>query len=674
MTYPEYSLPEYEPIIKQKTKQNKRNLILGLVAGIIILIVLCGALAVAVGQVLSSAYEGKAALEQAQAEAMELNFEAAEEYLYLADEEFAKADRGFLVLNTISFIPWIGAQIEATDVMLKSGREVIAALIEIVDLGGELMRLSGLSQNDLEDMLGGLEPNMTFDDLPSETKRAVLLRLSSSAADLELMQNKLAIAEEELARLPKDELVSPILIALEPVTKQLEVFQSTLRMMAIASKLLPDFAGLDQESTHLLLFLNNGELRPGGGFIGTYGILKMKDADIVSLETKDVYNLDNPAAPYITAQAPEPLRKYNAADKWFFRDANWSPDFAVSSRQALELFNQEVRSLPPAVQQQAQLPVTILHVIGFTPTYASELLRLTGPIAVGGQTFTPENVYDLLEYQVEFGYVDQGVPVEQRKEILADLVAEMKTRLLSLPLDQWSRLIDVTQEALRTKQLVMYSEEQSLEEVLTRVGWGGRMMASLSDTQLVVDANMGSLKSDRVVKRNIKYEIFKNSQGEYLGRTTINYDHQGKFDYQTTRYRTYTRLYLPLGSEWLKTKGALVDDKLRNPEAQPGTVDIAEDLGLTTFGAFIAIEPGASGELVFEYQLAPRVVEAIEAHRYQLTVLKQIGAANYPLTLDLDFDKKVSSAMPSEAEEGWGDDTYHLNTILDQDLIFHVSL
>ena len=124
----------------------------------------------------------------------------------------------------------------------------------------------------------------------------------------------------------------------------------------------------------------------------------------------------------------------------------------------------------------------------------------------------------------------------------------------------------------------------------------------------------------------------------------------------------------------MRTKGALVDDKLRNPAGDPGTVDIGQDLGFTTFGTFIAIEPGAVGELVFEYKLAPSVVEAIEMHLYQLTVIKQIGAANYPLTLNLDFDKKVSSAMPSEDEEGWGDDTYRLNTILDQDLIFNVSL
>ncbi|MBU0646012.1 DUF4012 domain-containing protein [Patescibacteria group bacterium] len=672
----EFHYPDYqpEPVIEPKSRPNRRNLWLGLALATIVLVVLGGILAVAAGQVLSSAYEGKAALERARAEALDLNFEAAEEYLYLADQEFAKADRGFLVLNTISFIPWVGSQIEAADVMLKSGREVIAALIEIVDLGGELMRLSGLSATDLEEMLGGLEPSMTFDDLPSETKRAILLRFSSSAAELELLQNKLAIAQEELARLPKDELVSPILIALEPVTEQLAVFESTLRIMAIASSLLPEFAGLDQESTHLLLFLNNGELRPGGGFIGTYGILKMKDADIVSLETKDVYNLDNPASPYLTQMAPEPLQRYNAADKWFFRDANWSPDFGVSSRQALELFNEEVRALPPAVQNQVQMPVSIQHVIGFTPTFASELLRLTGPIAVGGQTFTPENVFDLLEYQVEFGYAEQGIPLTQRKEILADLVAEMKVRLLSLPLAEWSRLIEVSQEAWRTKQLVMYSEEQALEDVLTRVGWGGRMVPWAGDQQLVVDANMGSLKSDRVVKRTVKYEIFQNSDGQYLGRTTIKYDHQGNFDYQTTRYRTYTRLYLPLGSEWLKTKGALVDDQLRNPKGESGTVEVGEDLGFTTFGAFIAIEPGATGELVFEYRLAPSVVRAIEAHRYQLSWLKQIGTANYPLTLDLDFDKKVTSAMPAEAAEGWGDDVYHLNTFLDQDLIFNVSL
>ena len=77
---------------------------------------------------------------------------------------------------------------------------------------------------------------------------------------------------------------------------------------------------------------------------------------------------------------------------------------------------------------------------------------------------------------------------------------------------------------------------------------------------------------------------------------------------------------------------------------------------------------------MFEYELAPSVKQAIADGSYDLTVLKQLGARDYPLTLQLDFDKKVANAQPAEERGQWGDDLYRLNTILDQDHVFSVSL
>jgi hypothetical protein len=44
--------------------------------------------------------------------------------------------------------------------------------------------------------------------------------------------------------------------------------------------------------TFLILFQNNLELRPGGGFIGSFGILKVKDGTVVEFSTHDTANFD----------------------------------------------------------------------------------------------------------------------------------------------------------------------------------------------------------------------------------------------------------------------------------------------------------------------------------------------------------------------------------------------
>ena len=166
--------------------------------------------------------------------------------------------------------------------------------------------------------------------------------------------------------------------------------------------------------------------------------------------------------------------------------------------------------------------------------------------------------------------------------------------------------------------------------------------------------------------------IFQNSGGDYVGRTHILYDHKGSFDWKTTRYRTYTRLYTPKGTTFIQASGTLANDLSKNPSASTGGVDIGEELEMTVFGAFTSVEPGEQQELVFEYYLADEIAEAVENGEYSLTVYKQMGASKYELELDLDFGENVQYAIPGEDRSEWGDSRYLLNTYLDQDLSFEV--
>ena len=95
---------------------------------------------------------------------------------------------------------------------------------------------------------------------------------------------------------------------------------------------------------------------------------------------------------------------------------------------------------------------------------------------------------------------------------------------------------------------------------------------------------------------------------------------------------------------------------------------------MTVFGTFTSIEPGETRSLIYEYKIAPAVLDAITQGMYALTVFKQNGSANHALTLDLNFGKNVLHATPPENSNEWGDSRYRLNTILDQDKKIEVEL
>jgi hypothetical protein len=638
----------------------------------VLLVVWVGGVIIASVHVATKSYQASQKMLDAEASAQLFAFEQASEELLEAEALLASAQRGVPVIRTMEWVPRYGSSVESVADLIDAGHSVTEALANLFVLGEELVRLSGLSEEYLQDMQLGLEPKVTFDDLSVETKRAVLQRLSAAAEDLDLFAANLDIITEEFALLSKDARVSPLFATLDPLLGQVEEMREQLEVFAVVAKLLPSFGGLEDPATTLLLFLNNDEIRPGGGFIGSYGVLIADGGDIATLETADVYTLDDAVEDQVTRIPPYPLTSYNASDKWLFRDANWSPDFAASAESALELFASEVALLEDATD----IPVAtqVDHVAAFTPTYASALLEIVGDITVGGQTFTSENVSELLEYQVQFAYADDGTPYTQRKEILADLINEMKSRLFSLPYEQWQPVVEATQEALRTKQIVLYSTDEQTQAVLDATAWGGRVTEPTgTDMLFVVDANLASLKSDPFVDRETKYELYENASGQWIGRVSTTYTHNGSFDWRTTRYRTYTRLYVPLGSRLLSTSGSLVNDLSLNPSGASGTTDAYEEFGLQVYGAFTAVEPGAEQTLVFEFEVAPEVAVLAESRVYKLTVLKQIGAFDRALTLELDFGKTLSRATPSEEVSQWGDQVYRLETVLDQDSAFEVS-
>jgi hypothetical protein len=668
-------LHSVEPHEVHRPHERRRRVGVALWALALVFVVWGIVMMVSAGSVVSAALDGRDAVERAKIAAQSLDFATTQHELEQATEAFNRADEAFTWIEPVIVLPWVGTQVRAAQQMIEAGRDVTEALLLVASLGDELIRLTGLSGEQIQAMREGVESSLRFDELPSETKRAILLRLATAGPDMELVAARIAIVRSELSEISREGVMGPILQALDPIQQRLEEAQQLLHSFAVAAKLLPSFAGLDRERAYLVLLLNNAELRPGGGFIGTYGVLRVENGDIKTLVTQDSYALDRATTPNASLIPPEPLARYNEASEWWFRDSNWSPDFAVSAQQALRLFAEETAGIPPEQRDVTMEPVTFDGVIGLTPTFLSGLLALTGSIEAGGQTFTAENILDTLEYQVEIGYVGQGIPEAQRKEIIADLVNALKAKAFALPLERLSDVATLFVNGFETKQVGLYSQDTSIEEVLTDVGWGGRVTApEETDVQLVVDANLASLKTDPKVERTIGYKVYRNNSGQFIGRTTITYNHMGSFDWKTTRYRTYTRLYAPEGTRFVRSEGCLQNDALKNPSGKGAEPQTGTELGLAWVGCFTSIEPGKTGTLSFDYELAPSVVEMIQDGSYRLLVEKQMGAAAHALTLHLDFDKTVTTVSPSEDAGRWGDDTYELSTKLDQDLLFEVGL
>ncbi len=429
----------------------------------------------------------------------------------------------------------------------------------------------------------------------------------------------------------------------------------------VEKNLLQTVLGFEKPRTYLILFLNNTELRPGGGFIGAYALLQMDKGTPHLLKVEGTEIIDNTGKKDFESVAPDPITKYLKVARWYFRDSNWSPDFAVSSQKSAELFLKQ--------GGLGEIP-NIDAVIGFTPSVIEEILKIHGPIKINGEEFNAANFTEKLEYEVEYGYKSKGIEFVQRKNMLRDLAYSLLDNLRFDVFIKWQKYYDLSQRLLKEKQVVFFAQDNDEQNIFISKDWAGKMKSTVGDYLLWADANLGSLKTDAVLKRELTYTIIPTTTDKFVATAKIKFIHQGKFDWRTSRYRDYARVYVPVGSKLIRASGTMESEK----STKPGVVDQGVENGRQWFGGFIAVEPGRTAELSFQYYLPENIVTAIDNGEYNLLTQKQIGTNGVKLTLELDFGKKLSAATPGENPDKYGDSRYDLSTDLKEDREFKVII
>lgn len=563
--------------------------------------------AVVTPSVMAAVRHGSQAREQltaAQAALEDQDFTAAITAADKATDELSSARDASHRLAAFRPIPWIGTQVKAVDVIL--------------DVGINLTEAMGDGIVAVQQILGPLQEgqgNISLATLTPADKRQILKRLSESEPQLTSVKDNIGRAVNRFADVPDSGLMPQLADVVTQLREQLPFLQDTVSQLIPATKIIPAIAGFPDAKTYLFLLENNTELRPTGGFIGTYGILKVNSGEISSFVTNDVYNLDTPAKDRLHVTPPKALTMYNDTTQWFFRDSNWSPDFPTSAEKALEFYR-----LEGGAQKNFD------GVIAVTPTFISSLLKISGDITVDKITFTPDNLIDRLQ------------PLASRKELIGEMSTVLMDRILALPQRRWQELITAMTTALEERHMLLYAREAGLQQQIVDQHWGGALVPYNVDGLAVIDANLASLKTDSVMDRAVDYNLDITSDAA-TATVKITYTNKGKFTTTTTRYRTYTRVYVPLGSKLVSSSGALRNDKLRG--ARPGTVDVTEELGRTVFGAFISIEPGEVGTLSFTYELPGQVLTAVRNGSYELFVQKQAGTRAHGLTATLRFPTDV---------------------------------
>lgn len=361
------------------------------------------------------------------------------------------------------------------------------------------------------------------------------------------------------------------------------------------------------DKTYLVLFQNNMELRPGGGFIGSFAIVKTQNGSIKSYEIHDTANFDGRIPE--NNDMPEPMKKMFKINAWKLRDSNYSPDYPTNVRKAVEFY------------YQGKGEEKFNGVIAVNAQVLERVLEATGPITLEDYPITLESGSALvtLEKQVEIDFSKQGIERGDRKNVMGEFLDEIMKRSAQLSKIDKLKLAKNLISELENKNIQLYFDDNKLNALINKKGWGGVVDKNWdNDYLMVVDANLGAYKSDYFMKRSMDYSVDM-SQEIPEATLRITYEHTGKTkDWMTRDYLSYLRVYLPKGSRV-------------NETSEIGEVSYSEDLNKKVMGGFVEVPLNSTKTIEIKYTLPKELQNKI----YQLKVQKQSGSGIVPMNVEV---------------------------------------
>lgn len=377
----------------------------------------------------------------------------------------------------------------------------------------------------------------------------------------------------------------------------------------------------NKERNYLILFHNNMELRPGGGFIGAFGIVKIKNGHVLSVDTNDLSNFDE-LIPDGT-KPPYPMREIGYVDSWKLRDSNWSPDFSTNARKAEEFYR-----LGGGKED-------FTGIVGITSNVLTSLLKVVGPVRIEGYPgeYDSENAVLMLEYQVEKSFDEQGIEQSERKSIMGELAGVILKRTQELNLIEKKRLAEILLEDLRKKDIQLYFADENLQRSVENANWTGKVRSDWKkDYLMTIDANLGSYKSDYYVERALDYTI--DLSGDVpKANLKITYKHTAKQrDWMTKDYLSYLRVYVP-EEAWLVDSKNFDGTKFEN------------ELGRKYFGAIIKVPLDATKTIELNYILPKEI-----AQDYDLLIQKQAGLSEVPVVVHVIYTDGTKNGFSKNME------------------------
>lgn len=390
--------------------------------------------------------------------------------------------------------------------------------------------------------------------------------------------------------------------------------------------------GKDNPRSYLIVFQNDGELRPSGGFWTAFSTITVRNGKVTPGVASNIYDLDDKLAS--TIPAPRLIKAYHINVPYLnLRDNNLSPDFPTDAKIFLDGYT------------KAMGKDKFDGIIAIDTNVLVDMVKILGKLDTRVGTFTanPDKRCDgcpAIIYDLEWiagrprNYIEKN-----RKDFMNPLMSALLANVMGSGKDKMPLLAEAFFKNINQKHILTYFTDPQMENIAESANLSGKIVNvdKNIDYLHLNDANFASAKSNIFITQKIKHDItIKNKIVEH--KISVTYTNparasncnleKGDLCLNAPRYRDLFRFYVPIGSKLIKMTGSEVNPVLY------------EELGKQVFEGFYGNKYALNAQSNIKTSVQYTSGVSLNSNIYTLLLQKQPGTKAVPYELTVNGKKQ----------------------------------
>jgi hypothetical protein len=409
---------------------------------------------------------------------------------------------------------------------------------------------------------------------------------------------------------------------------------------------LDTFASSNQNI--LVLIQNSNEIRPTGGFIGSYALLETDNYKVNNYKFDDIYNVDGTLEekyPEVLLNVPSTYKDFLSTNYLYTRDLNVILDEKQRNDAILKYF-------------ETALNKEIDAVVYLNLSAAKRILNITGPIYLGtyDTEVTSENFDTLAQTYSEQNYYEGS---SQKKNFLSVLGARTVKAVEEQKMSIGENTVPQIIESIKNKDALIYIKDAPYNQVVNSLNLVDTIKNpnTNNDYIYILENNLGENKVNKLAEKQVEYNLTYDAR-RGLKLIDIEIEIKNPANTYSWPYGDYSGLVHIA----VPKKQSLTSAKVLSPK-KPGeytevditkSVDILGQENVSIINVPFFVKPLSNTKIVLAFEENDK--NFIQKTNYSIYVQKQPGAKNYPFTfnynipdikketrtLDLNSDTEIS--------------------------------